>query len=218
MTPGPRIVRDGELDAIVSLVRERAGLEFSAARLDSAATGVDRAMARMGVDDPTDYRKLIANDAAAMDDLLAELTVGESYFFREPAQFDFLRNEILPSLSRNSGGERQIRVWSAGCSTGEEPYSVAIAVAESGLAPHVLGTDVSRSRLALARRGRYRRWSLRGVPESVVSRYFRRQGDEYQLLGSVRQAVEFRYLNLASDTVATLARLSVPNATSTSIA
>ena len=82
---------------------------------------------------------------------------------------------------------------------GEEPYSIALALRELRTPATVVGTDVSRARLGAARRGEYRRWSFRGVPETTVERYFTRDGDRYTLAGAVRRDVEFRYLNLASD-------------------
>lgn len=190
--------------AIAELLRERAGLVFTATRRPAAEGGMRRAMERAAVRDPRVYAATVAQGGAALDDLLAELTVGETYFFREPAQFDFVRREVAPAF-RAAGARQPMRVWSAACATGEEPYSLAITLAESGVPASVLGTDVSRERLAAARRARYRPWSLRGVPEPTVGRYFRRTGAELALAPEVRRAVEFRYLNLASDVYPSLA-------------
>src|SRR6185312_11013116 len=94
---------------------------------------------------------------------------------------------------------RRFRAWSAGASTGEEPYSIAIALREKGVAGDVLGTDISRARLADARHATYRRWSFRGVPEATIAKYFKQRGDLFTLAPALRHDVEFRYLNLASD-------------------
>jgi chemotaxis protein methyltransferase CheR len=188
---------------VIELVRRRTGLVFPPNRQGSAEAGIRRAMTRLGVTDPERYVCLLREGGAVLDDLVAEVTVGETYFFREPAQLSFIRNEVLPELVQAPGGERAIRVWSAGCASGEEPYSLAIILRELGLGERarILGTEISRPRLAAARHGRYRAWSLRGVPDEVVGKYFDRQGGgPHMVLDPViRRSVEFRYLNLAED-------------------
>lgn len=182
-----------ELDAVLRLVSVRTGLLFSPERRPAAAAGIRRAMARAAVEDPGAYLARLGVDAEALDDLLAELTVGETYFFRDPAQFEVIRREVLPRIR----GNRPVRAWSAGCATGEEAYSLAILLREAGRTAQVTGTDLSRTRLSLARRARYTRWSLRGVGEDAVGRYFRRTGPQFELVRGIREAVAFSPLNLA---------------------
>lgn len=190
------------MPAVFDLLRERAGLVFSEARRPSVEAALERARTRAGVRNWTDYRDLLATDAEEFSRLSAELTIGESYFFRDPAQFELLRDDLLPSLARARGTE-PIHIWSAGCASGEEPYSIAILCLELGLADRVriLGTDISAVRLQAARRGRYTRWSLRGVSDDVVARYFTRRDLTFELRQNVRRMVEWRQLNLA-DTAA----------------
>jgi chemotaxis protein methyltransferase CheR len=156
-------------------------------------------MRRVGVVDARAFVALLAQDGPVFDDLMADVTVGETYFFRESAQFAALRETIIPDLRARHGLGERVRTWSAGCSTGEEPYSLAITFAEANVDAYVVGTDVSRERLAAARRGLYRQWSFRGVSQPVIERYFKHASGAYQLAPDVRRAVEFRYLNLASD-------------------
>jgi chemotaxis protein methyltransferase CheR len=133
------------------------------------------------------------------DDLVTALTVGETYFFREPEQFDYIRSRVFSRLHGRSS-DAPIRVWSAGCASGEEAYSLAIVLREAGLGSTstVLGTDISRHRLDKAINGSYLDWSLRGVSEERVARYFRRRGESFELADVVREAVTFRVLNLAA--------------------
>ncbi|HEX2091726.1 MAG TPA: protein-glutamate O-methyltransferase CheR [Longimicrobiaceae bacterium] len=182
-----------ELDPVLRFVGARTGLSFSPERRSAAEASVRRAMARAAVGDPAAYLSRLRADPAALDDLLAELTVGETYFFREPAQLDYIRREVLPTI----GGGRPVRAWSAGCATGEEAYSLAILLHEAGRTARVVGTDLSRARLSLARRARYTRWSLRGVGRELVGRYFRRTGPHFELVRGIREAVTFTPLNLA---------------------
>jgi chemotaxis protein methyltransferase CheR len=190
---------DDDYSALERVLRARGGLVFQALRRSALETSATKVMRRIGVSDAGAFVGLLAQDGPVFDDLMAEVTIGETYFFRESAQFAVLRETIIPDLrTRHSGGEK-VRVWSAGCSTGEEPYSLAIAFAEASAESYVVGTDVSRERLGAARRGEYRRWSFRGVPEPVIDRYFKRSGESFTLVPEVRRAVDFRYLNLASD-------------------
>ncbi|HEX7240894.1 MAG TPA: CheR family methyltransferase, partial [Longimicrobiaceae bacterium] len=111
---------------------------------------------------------------------------------------------VLPGLARRGGAAR---CWSAGCASGEEAYTLSMLLRESapGLGYRVLGTDVVRARLDTARRGRYGRWSLRGVPEEAVARWFEPRGGSYEVRPEVRAPVEFRALNLADPTAAYVA-------------
>jgi chemotaxis protein methyltransferase CheR len=158
-------------------------------------------MRRARLGEPDAYLAGLDSQAALLDDLVAEITVGETYLFRDPRQFAVVRDRIVPALASRRAPGHALRIWSAGCATGEEAYTLAILAREAGWAEaaHIVGTDLSRAALAAARRGLYGRWSLRGVPEHVVRTYFRPMGDRFQLAPVVRNAVEFRYLNLAED-------------------
>ena len=171
-------------------------------------------MTKAGVADPSAYAAVLAHDPEALDGLLAELTVGETYFFRDPAQFEFIRAEILPEIRRRRGAEHVLRTWCAGCASGEEPYSLAVVCHEAALADrsHILATDISRRALTNARKARYREWSLRGdgahrvrpyltraAGESADPRQGRYSQAEYQMDERIRRLVAFEYLNLALD-------------------
>jgi chemotaxis protein methyltransferase CheR len=146
------------------------------------------------------------------DELVSILTVGETYFFRNKGHFGALRKEILPELiEQRRRTTRRIRIWSAGCATGEEPYSIAILLRQ--LIPNVeswniliLGTDINRSALRRARRGHYRSWSFRGVDRSVRDTYFSLNGgQEYVIDRGVKRMVSLDYLNLVEDSYPSLA-------------
>jgi chemotaxis protein methyltransferase CheR len=156
-------------------------------------------MKRVGLNSTDAFLPLLQQDGGVFDELMAEVTIGETYFFREPAHFSLLRRTILPAFRDRVRPDQKFRAWSAACATGEEPYSIALTLGEEGVPSAVLGTDISRARLGAARRGEYRRWSFRGVPEAMIQRYFRQDGDTFALGSDVRRNVEFRYLNLAAD-------------------
>lgn len=191
----PAFARVGELAQLF------AGLVFPPNRQPSAEAGMRRAMSALRIGDPNALLRAVETPGDARDAVLAELTVGESYFFRDSAQLDLLANEILPSRVESYGPSRPLRIWSAGCASGEEPYTLAIMLREHHW-PHpaqILGTDVARSRLAAARRGRYTRWALRGVSDQRIASWFERHGTYYDLDRSIRESVEYRSLNLVLD-------------------
>jgi len=163
-------------------------------------SGVRRAMARAAVRDAAEYLHLLDTDESARAALITELTIGETYFLREIGQFDFVRREVLPGLAGESGSGRAITAWSAGCASGEEAYSLAMIAQEANPPSRirVLGTDIAESRLAIARKAVYGEWSLRGVPEPIVQRYFQRTNRKVKLAPAIRSMVDFRLLNLAS--------------------
>lgn len=132
------------------------------------------------------------------------VTTNKTDFFREPDHFDFLANKALPELVARKGRERQVLVWSAGCSTGEEPYTLAIVMNEFGLAHpgfqfRILATDISTTVLKKATLGIYSEDVVRPVASDLRRKYFMRSRDrssnEVRVVPELRQFVEFRRLN-----------------------
>lgn len=187
-------------DPVHEHLRALTGLVFPDSRQDALRAGLARGMRRAGTGDPETYLSRLSREPALLDDLVADITVGETYFFRDAPQCRLLRDRILPELLGQRAGGR-LRMWSAGCATGEEAYTLAILHAESGAAEpaRIVGTDLSRPALARARRGRYGPWALRGLAPGDVARYFRRSGADFALDPELMREVEFRYLNLAED-------------------
>jgi chemotaxis protein methyltransferase CheR len=186
---------------VAELVRERTGLVFPAARVAEVEATVRRVMGRhsiVGIDRLLD---VLEEDAEVRDGFVAELTIGETYFNRDTAQFELLRRRIVPGLLASAGAERPLRFWSAGCASGEEPYSMAMILDELDALrrAEIVGTDISRPRLDQAQRGVYARWSLRGVHDDIRDRYFAPRGRFFELVEPIRRRVDFRYLNLAED-------------------
>lgn len=136
--------------------------------------------------------------------LITELTVLESYFFRDEGQFRVLRQHLLPRLIHDRRDVGELRVWSAGCSRGEEIYSIAILLDE--LLPdreawklRLVGTDINPAAIDLARRGSFSRWSLRNLDEHTRARYFHRSGNRWQLDSRITDMVDFQPGNLLAD-------------------
>jgi chemotaxis protein methyltransferase CheR len=137
-------------------------------------------------------------------ELTVLLTTSESYFFRDRGQFHLLTHQILPELIERQKAQRSLRIWSAGCSTGEEPYSIAILLQE--LIPDwqdwnlfILGTDLNQQNIEKAKRGLYSTWSFRLVNPDIQKQYFSHRKTEWELNPSIRNMVTFQYGNLMED-------------------
>ena len=191
---------------VAELVRESTGLVFPESRFYDVEATIRRTMSRLRISGAGELVELLRTDAAARESFVADLTIGESYFQRDPSQFELLRRRILPELLRAHPRDRPLRVWSAGCATGEEPYTIAMLFEEMDAADRsdIVGTDIARNRLAEAQRGLYSKWQLRNTPETVRRRYFAAHGKYFELTPRIRQRVDFRYLNLAEDSFPSL--------------
>lgn len=147
------------------------------------------------------------NNSPLLAFLIAGITVGESYFFRDLNQINLLRKILLPRLieRKKEAGDYAIKIWSAGCSAGEEIYTVAILLYEllENLKIwnlQLLGTDINRKALEQAAAGIYTKWSMRGVKMEEQSRYFVKKERHYELIPAIRKLVSFKYLNLMDKT------------------
>jgi len=161
---------------------------------------------RLGYGTLDDYYDALGRDDREFNELLNLVTINETSFFRFPAQFDALRDRVVPEvMARKKPGDRDLRVWSAGCSTGEEPYSIAMTLLDTGITasgwkPQVLGTDVSTKALARAKSGVYGKRAMMNIAPDVVSRYFERtMSGEYRVNDRVRSLVDFGYQNLIKE-------------------
>jgi chemotaxis protein methyltransferase CheR len=194
------------LPPLASLVGERLGLDYPPERWSDLERGMRAAALQAGAGSADVFAAALLSAPPRqhqLDTLAEALTIGETYFFRERRSFEILEQEILPPLidARRSAG-RQLRLWSAGCCTGEEAYSLAIVV--DRLLPRrqewqvtILGTDVNPAFLRAAARGDFGDWSFRGAPPGFRDRYFTRTAAQrWQLDPRIRQMARFRPLNL----------------------
>jgi chemotaxis protein methyltransferase CheR len=183
------------------------GLAFPESRRDVLLRGLTDGMRRTRSCDLPTYLRRLETDRGALDGLVADLTVNETYFFRDVDQLRMIRDDILAPRLASSPDGQPVRIWSAGCASGEEPYSLAMLLDGAGLSAsaHIVGTDIARAALARGGEGRYGKWSLRATPPEATGRYFTRHGDAFVLAPEIHGAVEFRYLNLATDAYPSLA-------------
>jgi chemotaxis protein methyltransferase CheR len=176
--------------------------QYGTGRIDDA---VGRLLARTDCANASDLFDILDTGDRIdwLEELVEHLTVGETYFLRDPAQIAALRRVILPEIIERRRADRRVRVWSAGCSTGEEPYTLAILLTEQtvldGWEVLLVGTDVNRESLRLAREASYPAWSFRATTEQFRQRYFVPVGNAWRLADPVRRMVRFAWTNLATD-------------------
>ncbi|MHB1567279.1 MAG: CheR family methyltransferase [Acidiferrobacter sp.] len=191
-----------------AFVAERLGLHFPRPRWHDLARGAGSCARSVGRQDARTYIEwLISHPVATseLEQLASHLTIGETYFFREEPSFAALKAHVLPELILRRQGDKRLRIWSAGCCTGEEPYSLAILLGQ--MIPNLddwnlmlRATDINSEFLAKAARGQYGEWSFRKTPPWIKEHYFSRSAPGRVTIDtSVRRRVTFSYLNLAED-------------------
>ncbi|ASY72085.1 chemotaxis protein CheR [Sinorhizobium fredii USDA 205] len=178
----------------------RVGIGLPASRKDVVASAIGRVMARRGIDDSSLFLHRLGLDQDLTDDVIAAITVGETHFFRDPDQFQLISQAILPELRLRRPDGSLVRIWSVGCATGEEPYSLAILCDEEGLLQDVRisAADVSRRALATAKAAEYGEWSLRNTDRKLKDRYFTSGEGRFRLNERLRRQVGFAHLNLGA--------------------
>jgi chemotaxis protein methyltransferase CheR len=149
-----------------------------------------------------DYYRYLLYDRNRDEELvmiLDVLTVNETYFFREQSQLNTFSEEILPELRDLNKDKKRLRIWSAGCSTGEEPYTIAMLILEKrifyGWDIEILGSDINQRVLQVARSGIYRKNSFRTTEQHFINKYFKEENSLFRISDGVKQYVNFSYLN-----------------------
>ncbi len=194
---------------LVHLIREMCGIKIFDHQIDKVRETVCKSCNNFNFPDCESYIKNLQQQSfgsTIKEDLIAGITVGESYFFRDKAQMEFLENKLLPDLiqKRREQGSLHLRIWSAGCSDGQELYSIAILLHQ--LLPdlekwnlHLLGTDINVDALSRAIKGQYRKWSFRSIDDEIRDKFFTEKKNYWQIDNSILKLAKFSYLNLYTD-------------------
>lgn len=200
---------DRLLSKLSEFVAAETALHFPRDRWSDLEQRVVSAAGEFGFTDKEAFIEWLASSPLTREQieiLASHLTIAETYFWREPQLFKALLEHILPELIHSrEKGERRLRIWSAGCASGEEPYSIAIAlrrVIPAGENWHItiLATDINPRILRKAKAGVYTGWSFRNEPPWLKKEYFRRKEDgRFEIHPEIRKMVTFAYLNLAKD-------------------
>ncbi|HYO55809.1 CheR family methyltransferase [Archangium sp.] len=189
------------LQQLSTLLLERAGLKITPDGYHSLRLALSTRMPAVGIADAEEYVRLLRTVEDELRALLPLVTVGHTEFFRDPKQFRALENRILPeALSRARRENRRVSIWSAGCATGEEPYSLAMVLAEKGALPievDLWATDLNLAAVEAARQGRFSARRVAGMQSDRRTRFFRPVEDGYEIVSSLKDYVRFDGQNLA---------------------
>ncbi len=194
-----------DIQPFKSIVRERSGLCFETEKEATLADSIHARMSQRGMATDTEYLSCLIHDQDEFHFLVNLLTINETYFLREPVHLDLLANRLVSAMLAERKPEDTIRIFCAGCSTGEEPYSVMIKLLEKygagirGLIS-IIGADIDSDAIGKAKQGVYSGFSFRDFPAALREKYFEPTEDgRHRIRDFVREKVEFMKLNLMSD-------------------
>lgn len=202
---------DQDFQRIRRIINDIAGISLADGKRELVYSRLSRRLRSLGLRRFDEYCRLLETGGENNEEIgefVNALTTNLTSFFRESHHFEFLGAELLPALIRERGAShRRIRIWSAGCSTGEEPYSIAMVLREIlpavGWDVKILATDLDSNVLATAERGVYEESRIKGLPEARVQRWFQRgrgsQSGQVRVIPALRELITFRRLNLMHD-------------------
>lgn len=194
---------------VIHLIKQRFGIIIHSHQLKELHKILENAFEKFSIS-PENYLRALAESPEStplLDDLLAKITIGETYFFRDKHQMELLQESILPSIitKKQQSHDLSLRIWSAGCASGEEIYTIAMMLVD--LLPdihewklHLLGTDINTTVLKKALKAHYHEWSMRSISAYFKKQYFIKENNEYILSEKIHTMVDFAYLNLNDDT------------------
>jgi chemotaxis protein methyltransferase CheR len=194
----PGTLSDQEFRLFRDLMYKLAGISLSDAKKQLVAGRLARRLRQLELESYGDYFKRLQKDGGEMQTAVDLLTTNETYFFREPKHFDFLRNHALPGLK----GGGNVRVWSGACSSGEEPYTIAMVMAEvlGGRPWEIVASDLSIRVLDKAKEGRYTMEDAEGIPRPLLAKYCLKgvgsQEGSFMMKPELRGRIKFRQVNL----------------------
>ncbi len=189
--------KDRDLRSLLEQLRERSGIDFGSYKLPTILRRLQRRMVATNSENLRAYLRVLQRNPDEYQRLVNSFLIKVTEFFRDPELFDYLRDHILPELLPVAQRSGELRVWSAGCATGEEAYSLAILIGEAlgdelnDLTVRIFATDLDASAIAFARRGVYPATALAQVPPALVARYFTPMDGAYEIKKAVRGLMVF---------------------------
>ena len=194
-------IKDDEFLELSELIYKHSGISFSSNKKYLLENRLSRLLHEKNFTSFKDYiyyLKYNTQGKAELEKLINLVTINETYFFREKGQIDYLVDKIIPDFIAK--GKRSVKILSAACSTGEEPYSIAIALKEKGVDTKmhcdIIGVDINTEVIKTAQEGIYRSVSFRGVNPQIINKYFKKDGFNYYLSDEIKRKVRFMYGNI----------------------
>lgn len=193
-----------DFEMLAQLLKQRSGLVLTKDKAYLLETRLMPVARRHGFGNLDELAQAVRakKEEKLVSDITEAMTTNESLFFRDQKPFDILRDKVLPQMMENRSSARKIRIWSAACSSGQEPYSIAMLLKEqqaklNGWRIEILGTDISLEMLSKAKAGLYTQFEVqRGMPIQMLIKYFKQNGDKWLLDSGLRSMVQYREFNL----------------------
>ncbi|MCG8686977.1 MAG: hypothetical protein MI892_19005, partial [Desulfobacterales bacterium] len=197
-------LNDSVFQSIRDYIYSESGIHFSESNRSILESRLKERLRSLDTDTPTSYLDLLKRDKDETKYFLDAITTNLTRFFRNQAHYDTFTNHVIPDLveRKTAAGDRTVKIWSAGCSTGEEPYTNAIVLSENlppGWTIEVTASDLSLKSLMKAKEGFYPATRITGIPEKYLTKYFDAEDDGYRVKDSIRDLIKFDYHNLKFD-------------------
>lgn len=192
---------DSDFELFSQLVYNESGIHFTNTNRSILESRLKDRLKKLNLEDCQIYYQQLKKDQDELKNLLDSVTTNLTRFFRNTGHFKAFENFVLPKLLayKRKKGENQFKIWSAGCATGEEPYSLAMSMKEclpSDVDIKILGSDLSLSSLMVAKEGYYPAARCKDIPEAYLKKYFSEKREGYQISPAIRELIKFDYHNL----------------------
>lgn len=174
------------------------GINLSSYKERQMRRRIDSLIKRNNYDDYDEYFKALTQNPKLYDEFINYLTINVSEFYRNPLQWELLEKEIIPNLLKNN---KRLKIWSAACSTGEEPYSLVMLMSRFMELSNIkiIATDIDDGAVEKAKNGLYVAKSLESLPKEFITKFFDKEGEFYRMKDIVKRCVEFKKHNLLKD-------------------
>lgn len=182
----------------IALIKKKLGIDLSLYKEAQMKRRIISLRSKRGFKDFTSYYHALNNDADLLQEFTDRLTINVSEFYRNPQRWSVLQNKVLPMLFEN---KRKINIWSAACSTGEEPYSLAIMLKEffPNKEVSIIATDIDENILKKAKEGVYQKQAVKDMPKPLIEKYFKKENELFYVDSSIKNSITFKKHNLLAD-------------------
>ncbi len=198
------ILNDKDFELFRKVIYDECGITFSPTNRAILDSRIKDLLRRKNIATPAEYYSLILKDKEEMKHMLDSVTTNLTRFFRNQPHFDAFINHVIPKVieEKKAKGDRTIKIWSAGCSTGEEPYTIAMILKDilpPGFNFKIIASDLSLKSLMVGQQGFYTDAKVEGIPANYLSKYFTKVDGGYQIVKDLVDTVRFDYHNLKND-------------------
>ena len=199
------VLNDADYEMFRKIIYDESGITFSATNRSILDSRIKELLRKKNIATPGENYAIITKNTEEMKEMLDSVTTNLTRFFRNQPHFDAFVNYVIPSvaeLKKARGPDRTIKIWSAGCSTGEEPYTIAMLMKEicpPGFNFQIIASDISLKSLMTAKQGFYPDNRIEGIPANYLQKYFTKVDGGYQVKDDLKSKIRFDYTNLKND-------------------